>query len=67
MDKKDLQGGLKWRPAIRKAIRESDFFISMLSSQSIIGRGQGNKEIYEAFAVSKVPQSYIAEHPHLCS
>src|SRR5437762_12972007 len=53
MDKKDLQGGLKWRPAIRKAIRESDFFISMLSSRSIIGRGERNKEIYEALDVLK--------------
>ncbi len=28
MDKQSMQGGLQWRPAIRKAIRESDFFIS---------------------------------------
>ena len=52
-DKEDLQGGLKWRPAIRKAIRESDFFISLLSKESIIGRGERNREIYEALDILK--------------
>jgi hypothetical protein len=53
MDKKDLAGGLQWRPAIRKAIREADFFISLLSCDSIKGRGERNKEIYEALDVLK--------------
>jgi hypothetical protein len=51
MDKHNMQGGLQWRPAIRKAIRESDFFISVLSSKSIKDRGERNKEIYLALDV----------------
>lgn len=66
MDKVDLQGGLKWRPAIRKAIRESDFFISILSSQSIKGRGERNKEIYEALdELKKFPPTEVYLIPTL--
>jgi hypothetical protein len=51
MDKHDLEGGLKWRPAIRSAIRNADYFISLLSKDSITGRGVRNTEIYEAIDV----------------
>src|ERR1700741_5145627 len=53
MDKKSMQGGLQWRPAIRKAIREADFFIAVLSCGSVAHRGELNKELYEAVDVWK--------------
>jgi hypothetical protein len=53
MDKKKLPGGLKWKPAIRKAIRESDFFIAVLSPGSVGKRGMTNYEMYEAIEVLK--------------
>jgi hypothetical protein len=60
MDKKSMEGGLQWKPAIRKAIREADFFISILSKKSTKGRGVRNKEIYEALDVLReFPQSEV--------
>jgi hypothetical protein len=53
MDSKSLDGGLQWRPAIRKAIREADFFIAVLSSGSVVKRGVINQELYEAVDVWK--------------
>jgi hypothetical protein len=53
MDKKSLEGGLEWRPAIRKAIREADFFIAVLSPGSVKKRGVTNIELYEAIDVLK--------------
>jgi hypothetical protein len=53
MDSKSMEGGLQWRPAIRKAIREADFFIAVLSSGSVVKRGVINQELYEAVDVWK--------------
>lgn len=53
MDSKSMDGGLQWRPAIRKAIREADFFIAVLSSGSVSKRGVTNQELYEAVDVWK--------------
>ncbi|MDB5228604.1 MAG: hypothetical protein JWN78_2797 [Bacteroidota bacterium] len=51
MDKNSMPGGLEWRPAIRKAIREANFFISLFSSESGIGRGVRNREIKQAIDI----------------
>lgn len=53
MDKESMEGGLQWRPAIRKAIREADFFIAILSPESVKKRGVSNMELYEAIDVLK--------------
>jgi hypothetical protein len=51
LDKEDLSPGLEWRPAIRKAIREADFFIALLSRRSAAKRGYVQKEMREALEV----------------
>jgi hypothetical protein len=51
LDKEDLSPGLEWRPAIRKAIREADFFIALLSKSSSAKRGYVQKEMREALEV----------------
>lgn len=53
MDKRSMEPGLKWRPAILKAIRESDYFIAVLSKGSVNKRGFANTELYEAIEVLK--------------
>ena len=53
MDKIDLKGGQKWEPAIRKLIRDSDYFLALLSKHSVTGRGQRNREIRLALEVLK--------------
>ena len=50
-DKDDLLPGMRWRPAIRKAIRESDYFIALLSKQSSAKRGYRHSELRQAFDV----------------
>jgi hypothetical protein len=50
-DKEDLSPGLEWRPAIRKAIREADFFLALLSKMSTSKRGYVQKEMKEALEV----------------
>lgn len=45
MDQKCIQGGEKWETAIRRAIRESDFFVVCLSKKSINRRGFIQREI----------------------
>jgi hypothetical protein len=50
-DKNDLLPGMKWRPAIKKAIRESDFFLALLSKRSVSKRGYVQTEMKEAFEI----------------
>lgn len=50
-DKESLLPGMKWRPAIRKAIRESDYFLALLSKKSISKRGYVQKEMREALDI----------------
>jgi len=45
LDKENLLPGMKWEPAIRKAIRESNFFILLLSKQSSNRSGFIHKEM----------------------
>jgi TIR domain len=49
-DRIDLRPGVKWEPAIRKAIRESDCFLALLSNQSVTTRGVRHSELREALA-----------------
>jgi hypothetical protein len=39
LDQESLPAGMRWEPAIRKAIRESDFFLALLSRHSTSRRG----------------------------
>ena len=50
-DKECLLPGMRWRPAIRKAIRESHFFIALLSKKSTTKRGFVQKEMNDALAL----------------
>jgi len=50
-DKDDLLPGMRWRPAIRKAIRESDYFIALMSKQSVAKRGFRHSELRQAFEI----------------
>jgi hypothetical protein len=50
-DKESLLPGMKWRPAIKKAIRESDFFLALLSKKSTTKKGYVQTEMKEAFDI----------------
>jgi hypothetical protein len=49
MNTKDIPGGSEWEPAINRAIKNSDFFISCLTQNSVDRRGVMQKEISAAF------------------
>lgn len=51
IDKERLQPGMKWRPAIRKAIRESDCFIALLSKGSTARKGFIHSELRDALEI----------------
>ena len=51
VDRKDILPGEKWEPLIKKAIRESDFFLACLTTNSVNKRGMIQKEIKEALEV----------------
>jgi len=52
-DKESLGPGMRWKPAIRKNIRESDFFIALLSTKSGSRRGFVHTELNAALEVVK--------------
>ena len=52
-DKYSLLPGIKWRPAIRKAIREANYFLALISSRSASGRGYRNTELDQALEILK--------------
>ena len=59
-DRENLLPGMKWRPAIRKAIRESDFFVSLLSQHSTTKRGFINREMNMALDIlEEFPEGQI--------
>jgi hypothetical protein len=59
-DKECLLPGDKWRSAITKAIKASDFFIVLISKNSTTKRGFVQRELIEAFEVLKeFPESHI--------
>jgi len=59
-DQHDIVSGLKWKPAIRKAIRESSYFVAVVSKRSVSSRGFRDKEVAEALEVLKeFPESEV--------
>lgn len=59
-DKECLLPGMRWYPAIRKAIRESKFFIALLSKRSTTKRGFFYKEMNDALAIlEEFPEDQI--------
>jgi hypothetical protein len=52
-DRESLLPGMRWRPAIRKAIRESHYFIALLSRKAVSQRGVRNDELRQAVDVMK--------------
>lgn len=53
LDVEELPPGARWKPAILKAVRSSDFFVLLMSIASTRRRGFVNKEIREALDVVK--------------
>lgn len=51
IDKHSLLPGMKWRPAIRKAIREAEYFVALISSRSCVGRGVRHTELDQALEI----------------
>jgi len=43
--------GMRWEPAIRRAIRESEFFLALLSEKSVTKRGYVQKERKDALDI----------------
>lgn len=52
-DKECLLPGMRWRPAIRKAIREADFFLALISEKSNSRKGFVHREMREALEIMK--------------
>jgi hypothetical protein len=61
-DEIHLLPGISWKPAIRKAIRESDFFLALLSSSSINRRGYVQKERNVAL---EILEEFPEDRPYL--
>ncbi len=51
MDKKDILPGETWKPSIRRAIRDADFFLACLSANSVGKRGWIQREIKDALDI----------------
>lgn len=51
LDKMNIKPGEVWDIAIKKAVRESDFFLACLSSESVGRRGVLQKEIKDALEI----------------
>lgn len=59
-DKESLHPGQPWEPAVKRAIRESRYFLALISSRSISKVGYVNSEIYEALERFKMYPSHEA-------
>lgn len=60
LDLEDLLPGQRWRPTIRKALKESDYVVVMLSSRSISKRGFVQAELKKALEIlEEIPASDI--------
>jgi TIR domain-containing protein len=60
LDKESLVAGQKWKSAIRKSIRESRYFLALLSTSSVSRKGFVNKELSDALEVlEEYPESEI--------
>lgn len=59
-DRDCLRGGERWQPAINRAIRKSDFFVALLSGESVTKRGMVQAEIQKALDVlEEMPEDRI--------
>lgn len=59
-DREDILAGAKWDPAIRRAIRESDYFIALMSHKAVTNRGFRHTELREALDMSReFPDDWI--------
>ena len=58
MDKRDILPGEIWEISIKKAIRNSDFFIACITANSVHKRGVLQKEIREALDVRNEMQDH---------
>lgn len=59
-DEVDLIPGTRWKPAIRKAIRESRFFVALLSKRASTTRGYRHSELRQAIEImEEFPDDYI--------
>ena len=57
MDTQDLRAGDDWKRAIRHAIEECDFFLALISANSVSKKGYVQKELREAIEVlDRVPE-----------
>lgn len=60
IDEKSLIGGQKWRPAIEQAIRDSRYFLSVISKNSVAKKGFVQKELHNALDIlDEFPESDI--------
>jgi hypothetical protein len=60
IDKESLLPGQKWKVAISNAIRDSRFFVALLSSNSVNKKGYGQKELKEALDIlDEYPESQV--------
>ena len=60
MDKVDILSGQNWKFAISQAIRESDYFIALLSTKSVSKRSYVQKEFRHALEeLDKIPPNEI--------
>lgn len=50
-DQVELKPGMRWEPAIRKAIQEADYFIALLSHESCSSKGFRHKELRRAIEI----------------
>lgn len=63
---RNLLPGQRWEPAIRKAIRESDYFLAVLSKKAVSNRGFRHTELREALRVAEeFPENSIYRTPLL--
>ncbi len=59
-DKVSLLGGQQWKPAIKQAIRDSRFFIALLSTNSVGKKGYAQKELKDALdTLDEYPSSDV--------
>ena len=60
LDLVNILPGQRWKLAVKKAIRESDYFIALLSSNSVSKKGYVQKEIREALDyIDELPESQM--------
>ncbi len=60
IDEENLLPGQKWEDVIKREIKESSYFIVLLSSNSLTKRGYFQKEVKEAFEIAdELPSSEI--------